>query len=255
MTLYPSENLRRRSLQAEDGEIGRCNDFLFEEKFWIVRYAVADTRKWLPGRKVVVSTVELGHRQPVEEHGRLQVKLTKEQIKESPPLEEHAPVSKLVEERLIAYYGWPSYWEGGGLWGASQILPALPAERFPAGPVPENTAPPGDEGALQSAHSLVGSLVTAAEEEVGNVEDCLIDTRDWTMPFLALRLSGEGPTRTVVVPTTWVEEIGVVDRHVKLRVSGSTVAEAPDYASGEPTTAEQAERWHRYFRAADKAPR
>ena len=48
-------------LQAEDGEIGRSKDFLFDDRFWAIRYMVADTRKWLPGRKVLVSPIALGH--------------------------------------------------------------------------------------------------------------------------------------------------------------------------------------------------
>ena len=39
-------------LGAQDGEIGRCSDFLFDDKNWTVRYIVADTQKWLPGRRV-----------------------------------------------------------------------------------------------------------------------------------------------------------------------------------------------------------
>ena len=42
-------------LRALDGGIGRCKDFLFDDKTWTIRYMVADTRKWLPGRKVFIS--------------------------------------------------------------------------------------------------------------------------------------------------------------------------------------------------------
>ena len=42
-------------LGAQDGDIGRCHDFLFDDKNWAVRYIVADTKKWLPGRKVLIS--------------------------------------------------------------------------------------------------------------------------------------------------------------------------------------------------------
>lgn len=33
------------SLDAEDGNIGKCRDFLFDDKFWTVRYMVVDTGK------------------------------------------------------------------------------------------------------------------------------------------------------------------------------------------------------------------
>jgi len=42
-------------LAAKDGEIGLCKDFLFDDRHWVTRYKVADTGKWLPGRKVLVT--------------------------------------------------------------------------------------------------------------------------------------------------------------------------------------------------------
>ncbi len=47
-------------LGAQDGKIGRCSDFLFDDRTWAVRYIVGDTRKWLPGRKVLISPISIG---------------------------------------------------------------------------------------------------------------------------------------------------------------------------------------------------
>lgn len=46
-------------LDAEDGEIGRCKDFLFDDRHFAVRYIVADTGKWLPGKKVLISPITI----------------------------------------------------------------------------------------------------------------------------------------------------------------------------------------------------
>ena len=43
------------TLHATDGDIGRCHDFLFDDQRWVIRYIVAKTAMWLPGRKVLVS--------------------------------------------------------------------------------------------------------------------------------------------------------------------------------------------------------
>ena len=44
------------AIAAQDGEIGSVKDFLFDDANWSLRYFVLDTRKWLPGRKVLIST-------------------------------------------------------------------------------------------------------------------------------------------------------------------------------------------------------
>lgn len=244
MRLYPLEYFRRRSIQAEDGEIGRCVDFLIDRDYWAVRYAVVDTRKWLPGRKVVISPIELGHREPLEEHGRLKIKLTRDQIRESPPLDEHAPVSKLLEQRLAAYYGWPTYWEGAGLWGGSQTIPILPPERFTEGPPPtENTPPPGEDVPLHSAHDLAGYLAVAEDGDVGQIVDAYVDTRDWTVPFFLVKTSKLPESRSAVMPASRIGDIRVIDRVVKFDADRAYFANRPEYDTDEPVPAERAEAW------------
>ena len=38
-------------LGASDGEIGQVQDFYFDDRSWVVRYVVANTGSWLPGRQ------------------------------------------------------------------------------------------------------------------------------------------------------------------------------------------------------------
>jgi hypothetical protein len=90
--LRSMKDMQGYSLGALDGEIGRCNDFLFDDRAWVVRYIVADTRKWLPGRKVLLSPMAVGDASASTQ--RLNVVLTKDQIKASPPLDSDAPVSR-----------------------------------------------------------------------------------------------------------------------------------------------------------------
>jgi uncharacterized protein YrrD len=42
-------------IQATDAFLGHVADFLFDEKTWAIRYLVADTRRWLPGKQVLVA--------------------------------------------------------------------------------------------------------------------------------------------------------------------------------------------------------
>jgi hypothetical protein len=101
--------LKNYILEATDGEIGRCKDFLFDDAEWSIRYMVADTRKWLPGRKVLISPESLS--QPDWFRKRFPVPLSRQQIKESPPLEDDEPVFRQYEDLLYNHYGIPPYWK------------------------------------------------------------------------------------------------------------------------------------------------
>lgn len=48
--------LNRYEIRATDGSIGSVTDSLFEDASWALRYFIVDTRKWLPGGKVLIPT-------------------------------------------------------------------------------------------------------------------------------------------------------------------------------------------------------
>ena len=51
------KNLKGNAIVATDGEIGKVDDFYFDDKSWTIRYLVADTGNWLLGRKVLLSPI------------------------------------------------------------------------------------------------------------------------------------------------------------------------------------------------------
>jgi hypothetical protein len=42
-------------IEAKDGAMGHVEDFIADDENWTVRNMVADTRKWLPGKKVLIA--------------------------------------------------------------------------------------------------------------------------------------------------------------------------------------------------------
>ena len=111
------KELKGYVLLAEDAELGRCHDFLVDDQTWTVRYMVADTSKWLPGRKVLISPIALGD--PVWQRQLFPVKLNADQVRAAPPLDEHAPVTREYEIWYHKHYRWPFYWSGAGLWSSA----------------------------------------------------------------------------------------------------------------------------------------
>jgi hypothetical protein len=53
--LRNANKLQGFKIRTTDGEIGRVDQFYFDDETWAVRYLVVDTRKWWPGKKVVES--------------------------------------------------------------------------------------------------------------------------------------------------------------------------------------------------------
>jgi hypothetical protein len=90
---------------ATDGEIGHVEDFFIDDQDWAIQLLGIDTRNWLPGRKVVISPswlhgIDWGRR-------RIQVDLTRQQIKDSPEYDEALIPDESYLEQLAAHYGRP----------------------------------------------------------------------------------------------------------------------------------------------------
>ena len=74
---------------------------------WTIRYLVADTGNWIPGRQVLISPYALVAVNDNEQY--LAVDWTKKQIEDSPSLDSHKVVSRQFEKAYYGYYGWPGY--------------------------------------------------------------------------------------------------------------------------------------------------
>jgi PRC-barrel domain len=99
-------------IAATDGEIGHVEDFLVDEATWAIRYMVVDTRNWWSGTKVLVSP---GWVARVDwDASKVEVNMTREQIKNSPEYDPSGPVQRDYEARLHDHYGRPGYWAGPG---------------------------------------------------------------------------------------------------------------------------------------------
>jgi hypothetical protein len=92
-------------IEASDHPMGHVSDFLFDEETWAIRYLIADTRNFLPGKHVLVAPrwireVDWGRRS-------LNLALTRRQIENSPEYDpEHLP-SPEYEKALHRHYARP----------------------------------------------------------------------------------------------------------------------------------------------------
>lgn len=222
------KELRNFVLEAEDGELGRCKDFLFDDRSWTVRYMVADTRKWLPGRKVLISPVSLGT--PQWGDSRFPVKLTRQQVKESPSLEEDRPVSRRHEERLLSYYHYPYYWTGPLTWGHHHIpsLAAAPNK----GEAPERQEIPEKAAHLRSAGEVEGYRVQAKDDGIGHVEGFLVDDADWRIRYVIVDTVNWLPGRKVLVATGWFKNVSWTQREVRVDLTRAQVKDSPEFRPG-----------------------
>ena len=222
------KQLYGEKLGTAEGAFGHVKDFYFDDQKWAVRYIVVDTGAWLPGRLVLLSPHAFGHL--YQDGDSLLVNLSREQIENSPAIETHKPVSRQYEEEYYRYYGWPTYWDAGAMWGAGGF-PMTP----PPYPLPVAQASAGserhqeDDPHLRSTQAVTGYQIETAEGTIGHVTDFMMDDKSWEIRDLVVEtghwLSGKG----IVISPTHITRISYEDSKVFVDVSKETIQHAPEY--------------------------
>jgi len=226
--LQSIKHLYGNKLGASDGDIGHVKDFYFDDQNWVIRYLVADTGTWLPGRRVLLAPHAFGS---LHQDGKvLCANLTRKQIEDGPSIEAHKPVSRQYEEEYYRYYGWPYYWQGSGLWGMSGFpILELPAESLSGEPATVSHCHPG-EGAdahLRSTHTVSGYHVEATDGTIGHVCDFLMDNQSWAIRQLVIKTGHRLSGKEMQILTSTVDRISYDDSTVFVNLTKEAIEQNP----------------------------
>jgi len=241
--LRSTRKMEGYKLAAADGAIGKVKDFLFDEAQWTVRWMVADTGEWLPKRKVLISPISLG--EPDWNSKLFPVRLTKQEIEDAPGLESDAPVSREYETQWFNQYGWPYYWQGGGIWGGSVYPATLYTREEKSASVQES--PEAGPDVVRSIEEVSHYHIEAADGGIGHVEDFIVDDEPWTIRYMAVNTRNWLPGRKVLLPIETVKSIEWADQKVFLDVDRETVKNSPKYDPFAPINREYEVRLYDYY--------
>ncbi len=106
--LRSAETVMRYSIHARDGDIGHVADFIVDHEGWMIRYMVADTGTWLPGRKVLISPQWIEDISWSEQTVTLD--LLREEVRHSPDFKAGAAIERPYEKKLFQHYRRAPYW-------------------------------------------------------------------------------------------------------------------------------------------------
>lgn len=237
--LNAAGTLKGYELHGRDGELGSVKDFYFDDEHWTVRYLVVDTGHWLAGRQVLISPYQVS---VVDDDSRsIRVDLTKQQIEDSPSLDGDRPVSGQFEMAYHGYYRLPSYWGGTQRWGSSAGVARDLRRTDPTPP------PAAQDGHLRSTNDVSGYHIRAAGQEMGRVDDFIIQGETWVLRYLVIDTRKWWPGRKVVVSPNWIARISWSESTVYFDLTRETIKRAPEYTELPALTRDYETALHRYY--------
>jgi len=96
------------NIHASDGEIGHVEDFVIDDATWTIRYLIADTRNWWPGKKVLISPKWI--ERVSWDDSKVFVKLSRDAVRRSPEYSAESLPTRDYEIGLHKHYGLSGYW-------------------------------------------------------------------------------------------------------------------------------------------------
>jgi len=226
------ENINRmigHAIRTADGDLGKVDEFYFDDQTWTIRYVVAETGNWLSGRKVLISIVAFG--KPDFESDTFSVNLTRAQVRSSPDIDTQRPIYRQQEVELHEHYRWP--WRGG--YGGTFGTTPLPLSADEVLAEQENTeSGRRDDPHLRSTRQVTGYHIHATDGQIGHVEDFMIDDEDWAIRFLVADTHNWLPGKKVILSPKWIKRVQWADSSVHFDLTRDFVKNSLEYDPSRP---------------------
>ena len=240
--LSKAKTLGKYKLRGKDGEIGKVEEFYFDDRHWAIRYLVADTGSWLTGRQVLISPYSLGAVNKQEEN--ITVNLNEKQIEDSPSLDSDKPVSHQYEKAFFSYYGYPAYWQGEFLWGASPFLLRDDKDLREQQRKEEQSWDPH----LRSTDGVSGHHIAAKDGEIGHVEDFIIDDETWAIRYLIVDTKNWWGGKKVLISPRWIDKISWEESKVFVNLTKEIIKQSPEYSDDLLVTRDYEDQLHQHYK-------
>jgi len=231
--LQAAKKFMSMKVRATDGECGHIRDIYFDDDQWTLRYFLLDTGKWLPGKMVLISplaVVDIDFKNKI-----LDVNLSRVQIENGPNPSEHMPISRQLAARHSAYYDYPFYWPGSGIWpelGYDLAYYANFKNRVTTDS--ENSQIKNEikneDQHLRTVKEIKSYLLEATDGLFGHVEDFVIDDDTWELRYLVVDTINWWPSKSVILSTQWVRDIVWSESKIVLDLSKEKIKNSPAYS-------------------------
>jgi hypothetical protein len=229
-------------LAATDGELGRAEDFYFDDRRWTVRYLVVSLEKSPFGREVLISPASV--KEPDQDRRVIPVSLTVRQVEQSPDVETDLPVSGQREARLAEHYDWAFRWQGFGV----SVAP-IPAIGKAVRVGLEKDLPSGDgDPHLRSVVEVATYAIGAYNSDIGRVQDFIAHTDDWTIRYIVVKTRTWLSRRKVLVSPVWLDRLDWGEKRIYVGLSCEEIKGRPLFDASAPVERDYEGQLYDYHR-------
>jgi sporulation protein YlmC with PRC-barrel domain len=242
------KNISGYSIQGKYGTSGKVVDLLFDEESWIVRYIEAAFEEFDPPQRVLIPRTSL--KAPDWEDKTFHLDLTLPDIEASPTIEEHLPVSREYEKKILEHYKEAPYWPYMYVPPTTSVMPYPPRPlKVPAQEINEEEL----DSRLRSFKEIINYRIRGTDDSLGQVEDIIVDDEDWQITYLIVDTKRWLPwSKTVVLSIEWLEKISYQKSEVQIDLAASQIKKAPEFDPSHPIDMDYEKALDAFYREQKK---
>ena len=218
------------AIRATDGDLGKVDEFYFDDESWTIRYIAVETGNWLNGRKVLISLAAFSKAQG--ESGPFSVNLTRDQVRRSPDIDTQRPIYRQHEVELNKHYQWPWQGEYGGTFGTVPLPLSAADQTLRA--QEDSASERRDDPHLHSTRQVIGYHIHATDGEIGHVEDFIVDDENWAIRFLVADTHNWLPGEKVILSPRWIKGMQWADSSVYFDLTREFVKNSLEFNVSKP---------------------
>jgi len=220
-------------LEATDGDIGKVEEFYFEDTTWVIRYLIVKTGNWFLYRMVLIAPQAIVKKDATP--GIFPVNLSKEQIRTSPDIDTDKPVSRQQDMELYGHYAWQmscgSGFYAGGSAAAMDNDPIIDEKIMKE--ADPNDKRSDDDLHLRSTKKITGYHIHASDGDFGHVSDFICDDATWQIMYLVVDTHNWFGGKKVLVETGTIKEIQWENSKIILDISINSLKDCTDFEESE----------------------
>lgn len=244
--LQSVNDLKDYTIIAADGEVGSIEEFYFEDTSLAVRFLVANTGSWLTDKKNLISPLAITHLD--REKQGIHVALTVEQVRQSPGIDKHQPVSQQMEKLVSDYYGNRFYWEKRPDLTAAQLSSAnAAAANVKAAVTSQTDIPPAPDVHLRSMQEMTGYDIEGLDGKFGELEDFYVETDDWSIRYIGVDTHNFWSWKHVLISPRWLGQINWAQQKVSVDLTRAQIESSPDFEKVTEISREYETRLHKHY--------
>lgn len=255
--LLSLRDIKGYKIMAQDGEIGKVTDFLFDQRDWTIKYIV-DKTSAVFGKHVLIAASVIRKINWSEQI--IEVAVDRKQVRDSPDVDFKSILKWDDDQKLVNHYQGVVNWSGIDKPGTLPLSRDLKLDIYGDGNSSDLSSEKrrlivqdkefSPEG-LHSSTMTTGLKISTNNGHLGQADDFIIDDSSWMVRFLMINTRDGQNSKKILLRPESIDWISWRQKHVSVSMDKEKIQGCPNFEVSFPLAQEYSELLYNQFECSN----